>query len=456
MSESGLEPSSEAAPLATVHHSMSPSRPRRDPPEPIFPRLGPRHGLPSPQHVAAHQRQRLMGAMVEAVRRHGYPTVTIAELVGLAGISKSAFYRLFKGKQECFAATFEEIVEIGAARIGEAYRSGEGLSGRLQAGLGAFAEIIASEPAAASLVIVDSLSLGEAGVGLREGAARRFEVLVSQSFAAAGQPLSELQARALIAGWRRLAYRALRAKKPARLGAQVPELTAWALSYPGTATEARPAPSSTQTPSPPPEELDWSEPPSGQAARKALTQRQRLVRAAAQLAATHGYAALTIDAISARAGTSNEAFYANFSSRAEPFLEAFDALSARALALAVAAFESQGEWEGGITAALTALLTHIATDPYFARIAFFELAAAGPAGMARSDTTLEAFTAYLRPANFGASPPNQVPPVTVEAIGGAVWSAIQHELEHGRGSSLPGLAPRFAALALAPFGVQSP
>jgi AcrR family transcriptional regulator len=432
---------------------MPRSRPRRKPPEPLFPKLPRHHGLPSPEHVGHHQRQRLMGAMVEAVRRHGYPEVTVTELVGLAGVSKAAFYRMFKGKRECFAATFSEIVKIGAERVEAAYRSGEGLTGRLQAGLDAFAEIIASEPAAASLVIVDSLALGEPGVGLREGAAQRFEALIAQSFASEGHSLSDLQARALIAGWRRLAYRALRASEPARLRAQVPELSAWALSYREGDAEV-PAPTRSAPPKPPPAEgLDWSEPPASKLARQALTQRQRIVRAAAQLATTHGYEALTIEAISERAGTSNEGFYKHFTSRREPFLEAFDLLSTRALGVAVAAFESAGEWEGGVTAGIAALLAHTATDPYFARIAFFELGAAGPAGMARSDATLGSFTAYLHPESFGARTPNQVPPVTVEAIGGGIWSAIQHELEHGRAQSLAALAPQFAALALAPFEV---
>jgi len=38
-----------------------------------------------------------------------------------------------------------------------------------------------------------------------------------------------------------------------------------------------------------------------------------------------------------------------------------------------------------------------------------------------------------------------------DAIAGGVWEAIRHELAHDRRESLPGLAPRLAAAALAPF-----
>jgi AcrR family transcriptional regulator len=432
---------------------MPPSQPPRKSPQPLFSKLASGRGAPSPERVAAHQRRRLMGAMVEAVRRSGYPDVTIAELVGLAGISKSDFYRHFESKQACFEATFEEIVALGAERMRGSYRSGEALRERLQAGLAAFAEIIATEPAAASLVVVDSLSLGEAGARLREASVQRFEALLARAFASAGRPLSELQARVLIAGWRRLAYRALRAAEPGRLRAQVPELTAWALSYRDGDGHTASPPTPAQPPPTPAEALDWSEPPSGRLARSGLSQRQRIVRATAQLAAEQGYAALTIPAISERAGTSNASFYASFASTRDPFLEAFDALAARALALAAAAFESAGEWQGGVAAGLAALLATVATDPLFPRIAFFELAGAGPAGLERSDAALEAFTAYLHPASFDAATPRQVPPVTIDAIGGGIWVAIQHELEHGRAESLPALAPQLAALALTPFGV---
>lgn len=388
--------------------------------------------------------------MLEGVRRSGYPNLTIAELVALAGVSKSSFYRHFASREACFLATFDEIVARGAARMGKAYRSGAGLRGSLEAGLSAFAASIASESAAARFVLVDSLALGAAAVAHREAAAERFEALVAQSFASEGRALSALQARAVVAGWRRVGYRALRAAEPARLAEQVPELVGWALGYRGGAEVVVPPLQPVCGPEP---ELGWSQPPGGEDARRALSQRQRIVRATAQLAAEGGYESLRIPAISERAGTSNETWYEHFGSKREAFLAAFDELAARALAISSAAFEAEDRWSAGIAAGIAALLDHIAAEPIFARIAFFELAAVGPVGLQRSDLALEAFTAYLRPESFGASAPRQVPPIAVDAIGGGIWAAIQHELAHGRAHSLPQLAPQLAALALTPFGV---
>jgi AcrR family transcriptional regulator len=430
---------------------MSRPKRRREALEPIFPRL-PGGGALSPERVAAHQRARLMGAMVEAVRRSGYAQVTIRELVGLAGVSKSAFYRHFDSKQDCFLATLDEIAAQGARRVEEAYREGEGLGGSLLAGLGAFAEIVAEEPAAASLALVDSLHLGAAGVAHREAAAARFEVLVLRSFAAAGTPLGSLEARAIVGGWRQVAYHALRDGEPGRFAAGVEDLVSWALSYrsAGEITVPSPPRRPVEGEEDGIEEFGWSEPPDSAAARRALDRRGRILRAVAQLAAEEGPEAVTIPAVSARAGTSNEAWYESFSSKDEALGAAFEALGARALAASVAAFEAEDDWERGVAAGVAALLRHVADEPIFARLAFFAMPASGPAGLERSDVAVDAFTAYLRPGAFGADRP-ELPAITRDAIAGGVWTAVQYELARGRAGRLPALAPGFAALALAPF-----
>ena len=41
----------------------------------------------------------------------GYADTTLRELVALAGVSKSTFYEHFESKQDCFLATFDDIVD---------------------------------------------------------------------------------------------------------------------------------------------------------------------------------------------------------------------------------------------------------------------------------------------------------------------------------------------------------
>lgn len=432
-------------------------------PEPLFPRLRSGRGL-APEKATAHRRARLLGAMVEAVRRHGYAETTIAELAGLAGVSKSAFYESFESKQQCFLATFEEIVARASGRIGVAYRSRRGFRERLRAAMEAFAEIVAEEPAASALVVVDSLSLGAAGVGPRERAVEAFELMFRQSFAQAPErgEVSALQVRAIVAGIRRVVYRCLREGRPEQLRDQVEELLDWALSYqrpaggaPAEAVAAAPAPpgprraAKEDSGARPP---GWEEPPDSARSRSELSQRERIVRAAALVAADRGYEALTIPAISAAAGVSNVTFYEHFSGKEEAFVAAFDALAKQALRATAAAAAGREDWAEALGAGTRGLLEFTAANRLFARLAFFELPTAGANALDRADATTKRFTAFLAPPAIpaGIEAPADV---VVEAIGGGMWAVIQHEIAHGRAEDLPTVAPQLAAIALVPFGV---
>ena len=115
-----------------------------------------------------------------------------------------------------------------------------------------------------------------------------------------------------------------------------------------------------------------------------------------------------------------------------------------------------GRPEGGrpeaIGVGLRALLEHIAGDRLFARLAFFELPAAGPAALDHADTVLGGFTSYLEadPASPGSGRP--IPKVIGEVIGGGIWAVIQHEIHTGKLSELPARAPQIAEFTTTPFG----
>jgi len=419
----------------------------------------------SPEAVARHQKGRLEGAMVEAVTRHGLASTTLRELVALAGVSKSTFYQHFSSKQECFLSTFDAIVQEASRQVGEAYLRPGDFREKLTAGLSAFMELAARERAAASLVAVESLTLGAAGIEHRERASRDFELLIQQSFDHSDLPreVSPLTVRAIVAGIRGVTYRELRTGEPERLPGMVEPLVGWALSYGQPDSEAtrraveaagRPgAPAAAEAAGNGDEPvLTWDEPPDSRLSRRHLTQRQRIVRAAARVVVEKGYETLSIPAISGAAGVSNQTFYENFSSKREAFLEAFAALGAEALGQAAAAFDREPEWAAGIGAALRALLEHIAASPLFAQLAFFELPTAGPTALDQADAILDSFTAYLGPSVAPAELGAPLSPTVQAAIASGIWAAIQHEIAHGRRVALPQLAPEAARLAVAPFG----
>ncbi|MBA3866188.1 MAG: TetR/AcrR family transcriptional regulator [Solirubrobacterales bacterium] len=406
--------------------------------------------------MAAHQRGRLIGAMVEAVERHGYGAVSVAEVVALAGVSKGAFYANFADKQDCFLATYEEIVELGSAQIEAAYGEAEGAEERLRAAFGAFLALATAYAPAGRLVFLASLEVGAAAVPAREQAGARFEAVLVESFAEVDSPhpVSPLVIRAIVGGTREVVYRRMHAEEAERLEAEIETLVEWGLGYHRGAGRsslaglgAFEAPGQTDP-------LDWEEPPGSKRARRELSQRERIIRATAQIAAAEGYPALTVGSISSRAGTSNQTFYANFDSKAGAFLAAFDVLAGRAFERTAEAFGSHQGWLEAGAAGIMALLGHFAADPLHRRLIFFELAAAGPEALGRAEAMLDAFIGFLEPEELPAEVPLRPPRVVLEALAGGIWAVVEHEVAAGRGDSLAELAPELIDFVLVAFGTE--
>lgn len=401
--------------------------------------------------------------MIEAVARHGFAGTTLRELVGLAGVSKSTFYEHFESKEDCFLVTFDEIVDRLGAQVGEAYRSGGDFRQRLTAGLTAFMNLAVEQPAAASLAAVESLTLGAPGVEHRERASHVFEALIQQSFDHAGgeSRVSPVTVRAIVAGIRGVAYRNLRSGRREELPGTVGDLVEWVLRFqrPDRETTLR-AVAAAAEPATPVATADeeegedlpgWEEPPDSPLSRKALSQRERIVRGAARAVVENGYAALSIPAISTAAGVSNQTFYEHFDSKRDAFLAACAIISGEGLQVAGATFAREGDRPEAIGASLRALLEHIAGSELFARVAFFELPTAGPVALDYADAALDSFTAFLEPEVAPSEAGKPLARAVREAIPTGLWAVIQHEIVLGNLDTLPELAPDLTRIVLASF-----
>jgi AcrR family transcriptional regulator len=400
--------------------------------------------------------------MVEAVARHGYAGTTLRELVTLAGVSKSTFYEHFESKQDCFFATFTEIVDIASQRVGEAYRQPGDIREKVVAGLRAFLDLAVEEPAAAYLATVESLTLGSAGVAPRERAWGTFELMFQQTFDSSPSrvQVSEYTVRAIVAGLSGVVYRYLRAGRREELPGAVDELADWVLSYQqrqsAAVAQARrgaeaPVPETSRG-LPDDGTISWEEPPDSRRSRAALTQRERIIRAAARVVYEKGYEALSVPAISAAAGVSNQTFYQNFPSKRDAFLEAFEILVKRAFHSALEPVRDEPPSAEAVGKVLRAYLEHISANPLFARLAYFESPSVGPAYFELGDGTIDRFTAVLGGAAPSFGRRQTLSDNVLAGIGTGIWSVIQHELEHGESDSLPALAPEVAKIAVMPLG----
>ncbi len=416
------------------------------PARPIFPRLSSGPRKMEAERVARNQRGRLEGAMVEAVSRQGFHDTTLRELVSLAGVSKSTFYEHFESKRDCFFATFDDITLEVVRRVGDAFERPGDLRERVHAGVSTLFAVIADEQAAASLVTVESLTLGTAALPYREKVSAHFEALIRRAFDESSSPhrVTELTVRGIVAGLRNIAYHHLREGRGAEMPEAVEPTVEWIACFDRPVGEtarrcAEAARRRVELPAPAPEPDPES-----------TDRRERITSAATRLAYERGYEALTIPTIAAAAGVSNQTFYDHFSSKQEAFVAGFDRLAMETMDLLAAAAAAEQPGPDAVGAGLRALLEHAARDEVFAKLAFFELPVAGPAALDEADRTLGGFTSFFSPQ---AVPDDaEAPPVILRAITGGTWAVIQHEIAAGRLDRLPDLAPEVVEFALAPFG----
>ncbi len=123
--------------------------------------LGPlpagRHGF-SREQVAHNQRERLLAGFATAVAEHGYNAVTITHITKAAAVSRRVFYENFEGKEECFLAAFDAVVDhirelIAAAAAAEADWPRQAIAAARSA-----LSFLAAEPDLARLCLVEAQS----------------------------------------------------------------------------------------------------------------------------------------------------------------------------------------------------------------------------------------------------------------------------------------------------------
>jgi AcrR family transcriptional regulator len=420
----------------------------------LYPVLPPGRQVMSPEQNALHQRARMQGAMVAAVSQNGYAGTTIKQLVSLAGVSRTTFYKHFADKEQCFLATYDMIATLATERISRAYREPEGWRERLEAGFKYFTEIVVVERDASHLVLVDALGAGHRVLEHRDRMIRAFELMFRQSFDDAPEkaPVTDTTIRAIVSGIRRVAYRRLLRGEAEKLDEVIDDLLTWAIGYhaPGVTPPLRPPLTISDHPRPLQQVLKESviAPLDPITSRTTHTHRERILHAVVSIASEGGFPALSIPAISARARISNEAFYENFTDKLDAFLTVFREANKRALAPATEAFQAASDWPHAARDGLTALLRFVAEDPVFARIAFFEILTGGPAAIELAERSLDSFGTMFAP---GHEQHPEVPVVVSEAIIGGLWNVMQYEIGHGRAAQLPELAPELTYITLAPF-----
>lgn len=409
-------------------------------------KLNPGLGTPR-EEVARNQRERLFGAMVACAATKGYKATSVADLLALSGVSRSTFYSHFADKEACFVATIEEILAASVA-IGAAVYDGAGdWEERAERALRRFVEVIAAQPAAARMCVVEPYAAGEAAL---EPLARAVEAI--EALVAAGREEHPKRratprelTRAMLGGLHWVIYRRLLTGREAELIDRMPELWAWAMSYeppPGPlrargrrATVAGHGEPEGEGPGP---------------AFAAHVPGERILRGFAAAVTEKGYTETTIADIAARAQISQATFYAHFESKEDALHAAIDSSGAQMMAATLPAVRRAKSWSEAVRTGLAAIFGFLATEPAFARLQAVEVYAAGPAAIEQRERSVAEVVEVTLALALGEQPPSPASiaqEATVGAIGGILFDRIREEGPQ----VLPQYVPLATYVSLAPF-----
>src|SRR5215213_413600 len=278
-------------------------------------KLRPGRGTPRAE-AKRNQRERLFAAMVATVAEKGYEATTVADMVELSGVSRSAFYKHFEDKQECFLAAIEELVEPALEMTSAAMSPKGETPTDADVARRAFQELlrkISSQPAAATMCFVEVYAGGPEAVALLDRATDSLEDVARRVLDGMGREgLPPEIVRALIGGVQKVIHKRLYQGKPEELADLAPQLWDWLLLYPAPPGPLRGPRRRALRPLPFEERQAASNPS------------ERLVRALAAVVAEKGYPETTITEIIERAGTSYRAFYERFANKEDAIVAALD------------------------------------------------------------------------------------------------------------------------------------
>lgn len=390
----------------------------------------------TPEEVTRNQRERLMGAMVLAVDEHGYQAARVADVLALAGVSRSAFYRYFDDKLDCFLATLDALAAIAVERIADAYAVDGAWDARLRAAVDAFVELVLEQPASARLCVVELHAAGPRAMERLDRAVQAVDRAVERALAESPEHrrMPADLVHALVGGVRKTVHTRLRRGEEAQLADVLPELLDWALGYrtpPQPLKRPRRRPRRGSAPAPNPADA-----------------RERLTSGVVATVARRGYPAATIAEMAALAEASLTTFYNHFpEGKEEAFLAAVDSVRAQAVGATGPAYEQAGDPRYGVRDGIDALFGFLAAEPEVAEVGFVEAYAAGPRALARGERAIDSLAAVL---GQGCRRPGRSS-VATEAIGGAIHTLVHTEIRRRRAELMRELTPTATYVALAPF-----
>jgi len=395
-------------------------------------RLYPGAGTPA-EEVARNQRERLFGAIVALASENGYQAITVADVLALSGVSRSAFYDHFANKAECLTAAVSELIEPTLARLAAA-----DLAGDPRPASEVFEEffaILRLQPAAASVFFVELHAAGDEGEALGDRGVEKLAATVEELSGGpdGAWPADPVLVRALVAGLRKLIHTRLVRGEAAELERLAPDLWRWVTSV---------------TPPPAPLVVPRRQRASSTAPFEGYTPGERIAGAVAGVVAEKGYGAMSTDDIAARAAISLSTFYAHFADKRDAVVGALEMSGAQVMALAAPVARRAGDWQQGVRALYEAICAYFAAEPAMAELATVGVYSAGPQALARRDRVIDSLAEMLAPG-FEENP--SAPAVSAEAIAATVYALMREQVRREGPEGLAAIVPLATYITLVTF-----
>jgi AcrR family transcriptional regulator len=390
----------------------------------------------APDAVARNQRERLYGATVAAIAQHGYEATRVADILQLAGVSRSAFYRYFDNKLECFLATLDALAEITRRHVIDSYRdAGPSWDERLRAVFEGVVEMVLAQPPAARVWLVEIYAAGPEAIDRVERMADQLEALATRAIGETPErsDMPPEGVRAVLGGLRQIIHTRLRHGREDELPALVPNLLDWALRYNTPPTRLR------RPRKPPPLPIPTPDPDE---------QRRKILAAVTALVAERGYQETTITELSQRAAVSLTTFYNHFASKQEAFIAAIDDGERQLVELALPAYENAADWPHAAHDVIHAFFAFNATHPAMAQLGGMRIFSGGAKGFDLHEHATGRFGAVLR-GGYREHPDTS--PIAAEAISATVAALLYQQIRRRGPERVYEVAGIASFLALAPF-----
>jgi AcrR family transcriptional regulator len=192
-----------------------------------------RHGL-SPEFVARNQRERLIAGLTQALYEVGYQKTTVSFIGQRAAVSKSDFYKHFESKDDCFITAYDAAVAQMRGCVGDGCEAASGKPWplRVSAALDALLKLLTSEPALASIVLVEGLRAGRGVYDRYQGAIESFVGYLREGApeAPGGSKVPEATDEAVVGGVASMLGRRVLAGEAEQLDQLFPEILEFVLS----------------------------------------------------------------------------------------------------------------------------------------------------------------------------------------------------------------------------------